>query len=630
MRTKKVGTFKKKIIALFTLIIAIISFLFFIYSVYDFKIEAKANFEIQIQNMKQLLLTDTENLLFSKDQKSDFQKLLKRIPRYNEINYIVIADSSGEVIQSFNLEIAIKNGYQEGREISEIVYEKKDVVNLILPVFNNGYFQGGLYFGISKEKLNVSINKAIIEYAMVFGGVIVLGFLFIIVASFMISEPFDRILKGANKMLKGEYSQKIIVKNKGEFTSVANTINAFAEKIEESDAQILHLNEKLNTAFRDKLGELNLEINQRRLAEDSLRKSEEQFRLLFDIAPIGMVISSPERKILKVNLAFERTLEYLESELIKLATFDITYYEDRSWDDEIYKDFLEGHIKSKNYEKRFVTKNGKIIDVVNRIILHRDEKGKPVQFIEQVIDITEQKKLQTDLVYAKEKAEESDRMKSAFLAQMSHEIRTPLNVILAASGIFEEELLKYLDDDSKEIVHSVKSAGRRLMRTIDLILNMSAIQTGKYKPEFENFDLNIEIKKLVEEFRTISTEKKLNLSFSSHTNSAIVKADKYTVQQIFQNLISNAIKYTKLGSVDVVVFRTDRIFVEIKDTGIGMSEEYQKNLFHSFSQEDVGQRREFEGNGLGLALVKKYIEINNADIKVKSEKEKGSTFTVIF
>ena len=343
-----------------------------------------------------------------------------------------------------------------------------------------------------------------------------------------------------------------------------------------------------------------------------------------------MVITTPGRDIQKVNKAFENTLGYTSEDLLNMTTEDLTYYEDKEKDKKLYQDFLNGKTDNKTFEKRFVTKSGNVIEVIVRTTLYKDEKAIPVLFIEQVIDITEQNEMQRDLRVAKERAEESDMMKSAFLAQMSHEIRTPLNVILAASSIFEEEVREYLDEESRLVVDSVKSAGKRLMRTIDLILNMSAVQTGKYEPQFENLMLNHELKKLVEEFKPLCLEKNIGLTFKTHLEDAQIKADKYTFEQIFQNLISNAIKYTQKGKVDVVVFKTNKIFVEIKDTGIGMSREYLEKLFNPFSQEIVGQKREFEGNGLGLALVKKYVEINNAAIKVESEKNQGSTFTVIF
>jgi signal transduction histidine kinase len=112
----------------------------------------------------------------------------------------------------------------------------------------------------------------------------------------------------------------------------------------------------------------------------------------------------------------------------------------------------------------------------------------------------------------------------------------------------------------------------------------------------------------------------------------MIMLDKYTVIQIFQNIIDNAIKYTKKGFVRIVIEddRYNRLLVLVEDSGIGMSQEYIKDIFVPFSQEDIGRRREYEGNGLGLALAKKYCEINNATLKVESKKNTGSVFTVVF
>ncbi|MDX9711610.1 MAG: ATP-binding protein [Ignavibacteriaceae bacterium] len=122
------------------------------------------------------------------------------------------------------------------------------------------------------------------------------------------------------------------------------------------------------------------------------------------------------------------------------------------------------------------------------------------------------------------------------------------------------------------------------------------------------------------------------MKFTHSIDNSFIVADRYTINQIFQNLINNAIKYTLKGYVEVFVRNenTNKIRVEIRDSGIGMSEEYRKKLFTPFSQEDVGYKREFEGNGLGLALVKKYVELNKAEIDVESEKSIGSVFSVTF
>jgi signal transduction histidine kinase len=214
---------------------------------------------------------------------------------------------------------------------------------------------------------------------------------------------------------------------------------------------------------------------------------------------------------------------------------------------------------------------------------------------------------------------------------MSHEIRTPLNVILTSIPLIADEVSGE-DDELKIILDSVKSAGRRLQRTIDMILSMSSVQSGNYKATFEKFDVIPDLQNMVAEFKSLSDDKGLTLKFSKTDDTAFITADRYTVSQVFQNLINNAIKYTLKGYVEVYVKnqKDGKVKIEIRDSGIGMSEEYLQKMFMPFSQEDTGYKREFEGNGLGLALVKKYLELNRAEINVESEKNIGSVFSVVF
>jgi signal transduction histidine kinase len=238
---------------------------------------------------------------------------------------------------------------------------------------------------------------------------------------------------------------------------------------------------------------------------------------------------------------------------------------------------------------------------------------------------------EAELVKALDKAKESDRLKSAFLAQMSHEIRTPLNVILPSIPLLADEVGNK-DTEIVSILNAVANASKRLQRTIDMILSMSAVQSGNYKSTFETFSLAEEIKNLTLEFKPITVEKGLKLYFSNSTTNSDISADKYTIGQVFQNLIGNAVKYTQTGYVKVSIEDKgeDKLLVKVADTGIGISEKYLKNLFAPFSQEDSGQTRKYEGNGLGLALVKEYVTLNKGKISVQSKKNKGSVFTVMF
>ncbi len=248
-------------------------------------------------------------------------------------------------------------------------------------------------------------------------------------------------------------------------------------------------------------------------------------------------------------------------------------------------------------------------------------------------DITEQKRSERELINAKVKAEESDKLKSEFLAQMSHEIRTPINVMIGNVDYLHQSFNEKMDADTRDCFDGIDLASKRIIRTVDLILNAAELQTSGYKSQFAEVDLNSEIlNKLSLENQLLATQKGLELVYKCVIKETIILADEYSVTQIFANLIDNAIKYTKKGKVEILLgnHKSGKIMVEIKDTGIGITKTFLPRLFEPFAQEEQGYSRSFEGNGLGLSLVKKYCEINKATIEVESIKNVGTTFRVIF
>ena len=164
---------------------------------------------------------------------------------------------------------------------------------------------------------------------------------------------------------------------------------------------------------------------------------------------------------------------------------------------------------------------------------------------------------------------------------------------------------------------------------------MSELQTGTFELIIEKVNLvDTILNPLVGELRSVAESKKLSIIMINRLeeDQAILNIDIYTVTQIFANLIDNAIKYTNEGSIEVVSYlnQEGRICVDVQDTGIGISKKFQETIFEPFTQEEQGYTRKFEGNGLGMALVREYCDLNDIDIKVKSEKDKGSLFTITF
>jgi len=554
---------------------------------------------------------------------------LEKIAGAARVLYLKVTNSDDSVIKEINFISKEEKKYPD--------LSGKETVNTQNDIYR---FQKSLSIGdstinlfceFSRSDLDSEIVKSNYEIGLISLSFFSISFILLFASSIILMLPLRKISESAAKISSGTLSEKIKHNSNDEFNQIANSVNLLAEDLLKANSQIEKLNKELKFQFRDKIGELNYEINQKRQTETLLKQSEEQFRLLFDLAPIGMIMSSLHGKILKVNTAFHTALGYTENEILEKKIKDLTHFEDQSIDVVIHEKLVGDIQQSAYYEKRMLRKDGEVIYVIVEAVMVKNKAGKPSHFIEQVIDITERKRVEKELIFAKEKAEESDHLKSAFLAQMSHEIRTPLNVILTAMNLIQDDL-DNTDEDTKTILDSVSSAGKRLQRTIDLILNISAVQSGSYSPESKDFDLDKELAILVDEFKTFENEKDIKISYINKSKHSVIVADYYSVMQIFQNLIGNAIKYTLKGSVTVILedFNEEKLQVVVKDTGIGISKEYIANLFAPFSQEDVGYKREFEGNGLGLALVKKYVEINNADILVESEKDRGSTFTVIF
>ena len=246
-------------------------------------------------------------------------------------------------------------------------------------------------------------------------------------------------------------------------------------------------------------------------------------------------------------------------------------------------------------------------------------------------DITEMKNTERDLKEALIRADDAKRLKEFFLAQISHEIRSPLNVIVGYSDLLADELRDEKKTEFGNILRSMKNNSKRLYRTFDLLLNMSQLQTGKYDARFEKVDLFSLLKTLQSEFKSMAEEKGLVIELTNSTNEDItVMVDHYSLAQIFINLLDNAIKYTIKGWIKINIFREGTNYcVDVSDSGKGMSKEYIDKLFVPFTQEEMGYTRRYEGTGLGLAMIKSFVDINKAKIKIRSEINHGSTFTVI-
>ncbi len=372
------------------------------------------------------------------------------------------------------------------------------------------------------------------------------------------------------------------------------------------------------------------DITERKNTEKALLESEERYKSLFENSQLGIYQSTLEGRFLICNPAFLKILGYDSVEDLKKISIDNDLYTNKKDRDRFVEILKQNRIVT-GFETSIVNSSGRVVYINEYARLVRLDDGEYI--IEGAIqDITEKKHAEHAIIHAKEKAEQSDKLKTEFLAQMSHEIRTPVNAILSFTGLLKNEFELNISEDLSDSFYIIDRAGKRIIRTIDLLLDMSQIQAGTYESHFKKFDIYKEILvNIFQDYKQIAKEKNINFDVEVNKSGNIVFADEYTVGQIFNNLVDNAFKYTESGSIRIILNDDENnLLVTIKDTGIGIAEEFLPNLFKPFTQEEQGYTRKYEGNGLGLALVKRYCDINRAEISVKSTKEEGSEFIVKF
>jgi PAS domain S-box-containing protein len=242
-------------------------------------------------------------------------------------------------------------------------------------------------------------------------------------------------------------------------------------------------------------------------------------------------------------------------------------------------------------------------------------------------DISERKQLEIDLNMEKEKAEESDRLKSSFLANMSHEIRTPMNGILGFADLLKEPNLK--GKKQRKYIKIIEKSGLRMLNIINDIINISKIESGQMEVHLQMTNINEQLEYIYTFFTPEAEKKGIKLSYKNALpfNEAVLTTDREKVFAILTNLVKNAINHTEKGGIEFGYTVKDS-FLEfyVKDTGIGIPNDRQKAVFERFIQADIANKMALQGAGLGLSISKAYVEMLGGSIWLESKEGKGTVF----
>jgi signal transduction histidine kinase/ActR/RegA family two-component response regulator len=301
---------------------------------------------------------------------------------------------------------------------------------------------------------------------------------------------------------------------------------------------------------------------------------------------------------------------------------------------------------AKNYAVRAVKSSGdetgRLIDGFNTMLAEIQHRDKALQRANNDLkmrtqeledEIVHRKHMQDELLKAKDAAEEASRAKSAFLANMSHELRTPLNAIIGYSEIVEEEMSDAGSEDNVRDLRRIQVAGKHLLSLINDVLDLSKIEAGKMTLHLETFAVAPMIEEMITTLRPAADRNDNQLVLRMGDALGSMHGDVTKVRQILFNLLSNACKFTEHGTVALEVARRklngeDRLLFWVSDTGIGMTEQQQKNLFQYFTQADSSTARKYGGTGLGLAISQRFTHMMRGEIHVESTSGAGSLFTL--
>ncbi|MBL8100679.1 MAG: PAS domain S-box protein [Anaerolineales bacterium] len=373
------------------------------------------------------------------------------------------------------------------------------------------------------------------------------------------------------------------------------------------------------------------DITERKQIEQSLQESESYARLLFDAAPDPVFVMESDGTMVDVNKFFEMQHQINRESLQgkNISALNIFPTEELQKANEYLTEIMSGK-SIPPLELKFYAPD----DELHTLELH----SYPIEVQGRMLvlstsrDITTHKKFEEALKLANAEMENALKVKDEFLANMSHELRTPLNAILGISESLEEQMIGKLNEKQQKYVGIIKESGKHLLDLINDILDISKIEAGRMELTFHPIAVEKLCQSSLRMIKELAQKKKIQVSFKVKDEVTTIMGDERRLKQVLVNLLSNAVKFTEEGNkigLEVTGYpERNEVTFSVWDTGIGIAEEDLKFLFKPFVQLDAGLAREFQGTGLGLALVAQMVRLHGSSVSVKSQIGKGSMFTI--
>jgi PAS domain S-box-containing protein len=371
-----------------------------------------------------------------------------------------------------------------------------------------------------------------------------------------------------------------------------------------------------------------VDISERIKIEHTIRESEEKYKAAFTTSPDAICIKTMDDVFVDFNDVFLELTGYSHNELIGVQTDSLNLWAVPEDKFKIIKELQKSGFVN-NYETDFRMKSGLIRNCTISVRIISLNQIPHILSITR--DITERKKMENEIIAAKLKAEESDKLKSAFLSNMSHEIRTPLNAILGFSSLLNEDYIT--EEERQQYSALIKKRSYDLLNIISDILDISKIESGQMRVSNTLEDLNQLLDDVYYSFKSnpsFTNKLKLEFRLNNELEKSKIKliTDPFRVKQVMFNFLNNAFKFTYSGFVELGCMKPESNFITfyVKDSGIGIPETKQKVIFERFRQADESYTRNHDGTGLGLSIAKGLVELLGGKIGLISTEKEGSTF----
>ena len=462
-----------------------------------------------------------------------------------------------------------------------------------------------------------------------------------IIDAFVVIDLFGNVIKmndaavnlfGYDHRIEPLNLMNILYQDDYEYTSIAfqellekSSFTKYKSRIISKDKSIKHLEVNASLVYNDVGKPIAVQGIARDITEDIRNKKlieeqKEQLSITFDNSPLGIVLTEMGT-LLKFNKAFENFLGYTENELKQsYIQKEVTHPDDLEASAKMLSKLHAGEINSYDLRKRYIKKNGEIFWARLYVNAVRDKNGKIKYEVGLVENISNQIKIETDNKKLLQNLESRNNELQEYAHVVSHDLKSPLRSISALTSWLKEDYSEKLDAEGINNINLIQQTVEKMERFINDILNYSSINKGGAALE------DVSIYEVVNHIKGLIFIPK-HIEVIANKNLPIIKADKTRMQQLFQNIISNAVNYIDKDKGEVVIKHTeekDAWIFSIKDNGIGISKKYHKKIFNIF--QSMGNHK--DSTGIGLSIVKKIVEMYDGEIWLESKENIGTTFYI--